>query len=75
MPGYGGDRQAFGSPVKDPQATKVFAETRNLAFSYIYRITSRLKMNCTRLLNQMGQFMKSEAGAAEVASQVLDACP
>lgn len=72
---HGGDRQAFGSPVKDSQATKVFAETKNLAF-FVYtssNITPEDELH--RLLNQMGQFMKNETGATEVVSQVLDACP
>ncbi len=72
---HGGDRQAIGSPVKDSQATKVFTETKNLAF-FVYtssNITGEEELH--RLLNQMGQLLKTETGASEITSLVLDACP
>ncbi len=71
----GGDRAAIGSPVKDSQATKVFAETKNLAF-FIYTsntLTSEDELH--GILNLTGKLLQSETEASDIASQVLDACP
>ncbi|HNX74805.1 MAG TPA: phenylalanine--tRNA ligase beta subunit-related protein [Candidatus Rifleibacterium sp.] len=72
---HGGDRAAVGSPVKDSQQTKVFAETKNLAL-IVYtsvNITSEEELNT--LLNLAARLLHTEADAAETASMVLDACP
>lgn len=69
----GGDHAAIGSPVKDSQATKVFAETKNIVF-VVYtssNITSEEELHT--MLNGIGQLLKAEAGASSVTSQVLDA--
>lgn len=71
----GGDGMAIGSPVKDSQATKVFAETKNLAF-FVYtssNITSEDELH--GLLNQAGKILQTETEATEIASIVVDACP
>ncbi|MDD3145873.1 MAG: phenylalanine--tRNA ligase beta subunit-related protein [Candidatus Riflebacteria bacterium] len=71
----GGDGKAFGSPVKDSQATKVFSETKNLAF-FVYtssNITDGDELH--GLLNQMAKFLQTETEASDIASVVVDACP
>ncbi len=71
----GGDGKAIGSPVKDSQATKVFSETKNLAF-FVYtssNLTSEDELH--GLLNQAGRILQTETEASEIASIVLDACP
>ncbi len=69
----GGDRAAVGSPVKDSQATKVFAETKNLAF-FVYTSANVTEVDeLHRLLNLMERYLKSETGAVETASTVYTA--
>ena len=69
----GSDRAAVGSPVKDSQATKVFAETKNLAF-FVYTSTNITEVDeLHQLLNQMGKHLKSETGADEITSTVYSA--
>ena len=71
----GGDGKAIGSPVKDSQATKVFSETKNLAF-FVYtssNLTSEDELH--GLLNQAGRILQTETETSEIASIVLDACP
>ncbi|NCB39662.1 MAG: hypothetical protein EOM80_12940 [Erysipelotrichia bacterium] len=66
---------AFGSPVKDSQATKVFGETKNVAF-FVYtssNITSEDELS--RYLDTIARILKSETGALHVKTLVVDANP
>ena len=72
---HGGDRTAFGSPVKDSQLTKVFAETKNLAYIVYTSVNITSEEELHSLLNLAAKLLATEAGASETASMVLDACP
>lgn len=64
---------AFGSPVKDSQATKVFESTRNL-IGIIYTsqtITPRNELG--QLLERFEKILRTEAKASEVNWEILDA--
>lgn len=69
---HGEDRSAAGSPVKDSQATKVFAETQKvIVFVYTSaNITSKEEMQ--KLLDEFSGLLKIEAEASSVATTIID---
>lgn len=69
---HGEDRSAVGSPIKDSQATKVFAETQKVIV-FVYssiNITPIETMNS--LLSQFKQLLETEAEARQVETTILD---
>ncbi len=70
---HGADRSAIGSPVKDSQDTKVFAETRNIVV-FIYTSTNMTSIpELEKIMADFSQLLKEEAGASSVEGVILDA--
>lgn len=68
----GDDRSPLGSPVKDSQATKIFAETKNvIVFVYTSaNITSHEQLQ--QMLDEFGRLLKEEAEAERIETQIID---
>lgn len=70
---HGADNTAIGSPVKDSQDTKVFADTKNIVV-FIYtsaNITSVAELQ--KIMNDFSRLLKEESGASVVEGVILDA--
>lgn len=69
---YAEDHLPIGSPVKDSQATKVFAETKNI-IAFIYtsaNLTDHIQLQ--NILSEFSQLLQKEAEAHSIETDIID---